>query len=323
MPILLPCQLDFWVVSCLFATPRAHLRTNRALSPYPLPAVRLHAWRRVRPPTGQAHPDPGWCHGHDDPALQAGRGRFPWRALRRAPQGSQGRQRTAVAGAPGRDRGNPPAVPRGRRRRDRDQHLRRHVDRPGRLRPAGAGLRDEPGVGPPGARRLRRLQHARASALRGRGAGAAAQDRVHLARRQRPGGAQRHLRRAARGLCRAAQWPARRRHRHRPDRNHLRYAQRQGGHLRRRGSVRGARRAPAGDDFGHRDRCVGPHPVRPDRRGVLELGAPCAAGHHRPELRAGRGADASVCGRAVQDLRHLCVRLSQRRPAQSHGRDGL
>ena len=135
--------------------------------------------------------------------------------------------------------------------------------------------------------------------------------------------AQRHLRRAARGLCRAAERPARRRHRHRPDRNHLRHAQRQGRDLRHRGSVRAARHPPAGHDLRDRHRRLGPDPVRPDRGSLLELGAPRAPGHHRPELRAGRGADAPLRGRAVQDLRYLRLRLSQRGPAQSHGRDRL
>ncbi len=124
---------------------------ERVVSPPALPARELHPRRRIRPPAGSAHPDPGRRHGHDDPALQAGRGRFPRRALRRPWQGPQGRQRAAVAGAAGRDLRDPPPVPGGRRRRHRDQHLRRHLDRAGRLRPAGTGLRTEPGVRATGA----------------------------------------------------------------------------------------------------------------------------------------------------------------------------
>ncbi|WZB69282.1 hypothetical protein WJ968_22370 [Achromobacter xylosoxidans] len=52
------------------------------------------------------------------------------------------------------DRRDPPPVPGGRGRRHRDQHLRRHLHRPGRLRPAGTGLRAEPGIRPIGARGL-------------------------------------------------------------------------------------------------------------------------------------------------------------------------
>jgi 5-methyltetrahydrofolate--homocysteine methyltransferase len=64
----------------------------------------------------------------------------------------------------------------------------------------------------------------------------------------------------------------------------------------------------AADDLGHGHRRVRPHPVGPDGRGVLEFGAPCPAAHHRPELRAGRGADAPVHRRAVRKAdTFLCV----------------
>ncbi|MDT4818106.1 hypothetical protein FQZ97_511940 [compost metagenome] len=126
----------------------------RVVSPPAIPARSLYPGWRIRPPAGQAHSDPGWRHGHHDPALQAGRGRFPRRALCRPRQRPQGRQRAALASASGRDLRDPPPIPRGRRRRHRDQYLRRHVDRPGRLRPAGTGLRAEPGVRPAGARGL-------------------------------------------------------------------------------------------------------------------------------------------------------------------------
>ena len=52
-----------------------------------------------------------------------------------------------------------------------------------------------------------------------------------------------HLRPAARGLWRAGARADRRRRRSAADRDHLRHAQRQGGDLRHRGSLRGARRS--------------------------------------------------------------------------------
>ena len=81
--------------------------------------------------------------------------------------------------------------------------------------------------------------------------------------------------------------------------------------------------APAADDFGHRHRCVGAHPVGPDRARLLEFHPPRKTADDRPELRAGRGADASVRGRAVEDRRHLRVYLPERRPAQPDERHGF
>jgi serine/threonine protein kinase len=51
-------------------------------------------------PDRKAHPDPRRRDGHDDPAPQAGRGRLPRRALRRAPARPQGQQRPAAADPP-------------------------------------------------------------------------------------------------------------------------------------------------------------------------------------------------------------------------------
>ena len=53
-------------------------------------------------------------------------------------------------------------------------------------------------------------------------------------------------------------------------------------------------RAPAAHHQRHRDRRVRAHPQRPDRHGLLVQRAPRAAAGHRPELRAGRGADAAL-----------------------------
>ena len=124
------------------------------------------------------------------------------------------------------------------------------------------------------------------------GAIADAENGQHLAGRQRPGRTQRHVRRAARVVLPAGEGAARRRRRPVPRRDDLRHAEREGCAVRARRAVRGHRRAPADHDLGHRHRCVGPDPVGPDGRGVLEFAAPCEAAHVRPELRARRGADA-------------------------------
>ena len=128
------------------------------------------------------------------------------------------------------------------------------------------------------ARRRGRMAEARplAAALRRRRDRPDHQDRVDLARRQRPGLPQRQLRCAGRRLRRRAARPDRRRRRPGAGRDHLRHAQRQGGAVRDRERVRTARRAPAADHFRHHHRRLGPHAVGPDHRGVLQLGAPCA-----------------------------------------------
>ena len=57
---------------------------------------------------------------------------------------------------------------------------------------------------------------------------------------------------------------------------------------------------------------------------LLAQRAPCAAAGHRPQLRAGRGADAALHpGTGARGRRHLHQLLPQRRPAQSDERDRL
>ena len=63
-----------------------------------------------------------------------------------------------------------------------------------------------------------------------------------------------------------------------------------------------AGRAAAGDDLRHHHRPERPHPVGPDRRGVLELGGARPAAVHRPQLRAGRQGS---CGQYVQELSRI------------------
>jgi 5-methyltetrahydrofolate--homocysteine methyltransferase len=64
----------------------------------------------------------------------------------------------------------------------------------------------------------------------------------------------------------------------------------------------------------------GAHPERADGRGLLEQRAACEAVRGRIQLRPGRRADAAVHRRAEPRGRHPGRRLSQRRPAQRHGR---
>ena len=220
---------------------------------------------------------------------------------------------------------DPRAVPRGRRRHRRDQHLRRHPvaqDDYG----LGAFAREMNVAAARLARaacdKLQRAPTSRASSPAR--SGPTPTHREHQPRRQRPGGAQRHLRRAARGLPRAGRGPARRRLRPVPGRDDLRHAQRQGGDLRARRADGGKRRAPAGDRLRHGHRRLGPHPVRPDGAGVLAQRAPRPAAGGRPELRPRRGADAALHrGAGAGRRRHLRQLLPERRPAQPDERDRL
>ncbi len=79
------------------------------------------------------------------------------------------------------------------------------------------------------------------AAVRDRRAGPHQPHRLDLARRQRPGRPQRHLRGAGRGLPGTGQRPGRRRRRRPDHRDDLRHAQRQGRDLRGRDPVRAAR----------------------------------------------------------------------------------
>jgi hypothetical protein len=86
-----------------------------------------------------AHPDPGWCDGHDDPAAPAGRGRLSRHALQADHhERPQGQQRPAGTDPPRRGRRHPPRLPRSRRRHHRDLHLQRHPRVAGRVRAGGS-----------------------------------------------------------------------------------------------------------------------------------------------------------------------------------------
>jgi 5-methyltetrahydrofolate--homocysteine methyltransferase len=77
---------------------------------------------------------------------------------------------------------------------DRDQHLRCDLDCPGRLPLGASRLRDERRSGAIARAGLRRVLDRRAAALCGRRTRTDTEDGLDLARRQRPGCPQRHLR---------------------------------------------------------------------------------------------------------------------------------
>ena len=104
------------------------------------------------------------------------------------------------------------------------------------------------------------------------------------------------------------------------DRDGVRHAQRQGRGLCRAPGLRRAWRGAAADRLGHHHRPLRAHAVGADGGGLLFLDPASAAVRGGPELRAGRGADAALSGRDRRGGRDARHRLSQRRPAQRHGR---
>ena len=117
-------------------------------------------------------------------------------------------------------------------------------------------------------------------------------------------------------LPRAGPRPGRRRRRPAAGRDDLRHPQRQGGDLRPRDALRGARPPLAGLDLRHHHRRLRPHPLGPDHRGVLEHRAPRPAARRRPQLRARRRRPPALRRRARPDRRLLRLRPPQRRAAQ-------
>jgi len=111
-------------------------------------------------------------------------------------------------------------------------------------------------------------------------------------RRSTTGLPQHHLRRVGGDLRRSDPRAGRGRRGPDPGRDHLRHAERQGRAVRGAPRARRARPRPAGDGLGHHHRCLGPHAVRTDRRGILELRAPRTPDGDRPQLRARRPAAA-------------------------------
>jgi hypothetical protein len=140
--------------------------------------------------------------------------------------------------------------------------------------------------------------------------------RVDLAGRQRPRLPQRDFRRAGRQLHRGDHRPGRGRRRHPAGRDGVRHAERQGRAVRHRNLLRPRRPPLAGNDFRHHHRCLRPHLVRPDCRGLLEFAEPHPAAVVRPQLRARRQGVAPVRRGTVARLRLLRLGPPERRPAQ-------
>ena len=258
--------------------------------------------------------------GTDDPALPARRGRLPRRALRRLAAATS-RATTTCWPHPAGDH----------RRASTARYLeagadiietntfnsQRHLA--GRLRHGGAGPRAEPRAahGSRGARPTRsrpRTGRPRfvAGALGPTNRTASLSPDVND-----PGFRNVTLRRAGRGLRRGGPRPGRRRRGPDPGRDDLRHAQRQGGDLRPRDGASRSAGVAAGDDLRHDHRRLRPHALRPDHRGVLELGAPRAAARR----------SASTARSAPSELRPYVEELSriadsfvcalpERRPAQ-------
>ena len=297
-------------------------------------------------PPGSAHRHHRWSDGDGHPTLQARGGAVPGRPLPRLDgQGPQRQQRAAPDHpAPG-DRRDPPPLPRGWRRPDRDQHLLGDHHRPARLLfpacrgPQGSGLlqrghrrpvpagthpRDEPHLGAVGPQRGRhRRRGHRRSPLCRRGDRPDAGDHFDLARRQRcrlPFG---ELRAIGHRLHRAGRGPDRGRCRRAAGRNHLRHAQCQGGAVRHPAGAGSVAGPSAADDLGHHHRPVGAHPHRTDGRGLLELGPPCRAHHHRLQLRPRSEGDALLRAGTAPHRRYAYLRVPQRRIARPAVADGL
>ena len=190
--------------------------------------------------------------------------------------GAAGQQRPALPDPAEDHRRHPCRLPRGRRGYPGDQFVHQQRQLPGRLWPRGPGLRAEPrrgGAGPRGGRPVR-AAGARPSPVRRRSAGPHQPHRLALPRRQRPGVPQHRFRRPGGHLRRRHEGAARRRRGPDPDRDHLRYPERQGRDLRGGVGVREPGLPGAGHDLRNHHRRVRPDAVGTDRRGVLALASP-------------------------------------------------
>ena len=281
------------------------------------PAQPGGASRRARAAAGPAHPRAGRGNGNDDPDLRPRRGGVPGRALQRLAPGPQGQQRPAEPHPAGDHQGHPRRLSRGRRRHSRDQLLQFHGGLARRLWDGEHGLRAQPRGRAAGSGRRQRVREPWARpALRGGGAGPHQPDGVALARRQRPRLPQHRVRRPRSDLRRGGAGPSRRRGRHPARGDHLRHAERQGGHLRGGETLRGARSPGTGDDLGHHHRRQRTDPLRTDHRGILEFGVTRPPAEHRAQLRARRQGASSVRTGALPRRADVREHPSQRRSAE-------
>ena len=167
-------------------------------------------------------------------------------------------------------------VLRRRRRHHHDEHLHGDVDRPGRLRARGCGLRPER------RRREHRPRSRRPGPLRRRFGRAAEHHPLAEPAGRRSRLPDAHVRPGRRDLRRADSRARRRRRRPAADRDDLRHAERQGGAGR---SARG-RPSTAALDQRHDRRSLGPNTQRPDDRRLLDVDRARRAADRRRQLRA-------------------------------------
>ena len=273
----------------------------------------------LRRAAARAHPGARRRHGHHDPGAQARRGGLSRRALRRLePRGARqqrpaqsdaGRMRCATSispiSAPAPTSSRPTRSPRPRSRRPTTAW---RTSPTSSTSPARTLAREAARCG----RERRRPPRASSPAPR-----ADQPHRLDLAGRGQSRLPRHHLRRAARRLWRAGARADRRRRRPPADRDHLRHAQRQGGDLRHRRSLRRARARRAGDDLRHHH--------RPLRARLLSGQTPAAfwnSVRHAEPVSIGLN-----CALGAKEMRahiaeigarrrHARLRLSQCRPAQ-------
>ena len=239
--------------------------------------------------------------------------------LRGLGEGRQGQPRAPEPEPARPGRGRAPPVPGGRGRHRRDQHLQRQPHLAGRLRHRGARPRPERRGGARGAQGRRRGDggRARPHGLGGRRARPDQQDRVAVARRERP----RRPRRDAIASSRSAY--------HEQAKGLL-----EGGAdlllvetafdtLNAKAALAGVARAqrgdrhpPPGDRVGDDHRPVRAEPLRADGRGLLDLGAARAAARGRAQLRARPARDARPRRGARRAHPLLRERLPERRAAE-------
>ena len=216
-----------------------------------------------------------------------------------------------------RDPRDPRGLPGSRRGHHQHQHLHGDPHRPGGLRPVPYRRRAQRGRRAAGAGgRRRRRGGRRTTPLRRRLPRPDEPHRLDLAGRERPGGPQRQLRGAGRGVSRGGRGPGARRRRPAPRRDDLRHAQRQGRDLRHRGGVRGPRAADPGRHQRHDRGRVGPHAVRADPRGLLDEHPARAPDARRAQLRPRREAAPRARRGDEPPRRRAAGRLPERRPAQ-------
>ena len=156
----------------------------------------------------------------------------------------------------------PRALPRGRRRHRDDQHVHRDVDRPGRLRARGAGLRHE--------RRGRAASRARPRGPDRFVAGSVGPLNVTLSlspRVDEPGYRTHTLRRDREAYAEQMRGARRRRRRPAADRDGLRHAQRKAAIV----AARETRAASCRSGSASRSSISRAHALRSDDRGVLDL----------------------------------------------------